>query len=281
MNKQASRAARVSLALLVAGCSGAGGALKPGLDAGGAHPGGGGGGHPGTDAGSMVDAGGKPIPDPADMSHTGGAYDAGTPPDLSMPSGLIDQLLKLTAVCTAANMVSKHTYPDPGSAVPNVPICALNGAVFFNSDMDIDCDGRATPGKCPGPDPSYQPDTAFHNLNNQPLEAAVTPYVVIPSDFQYAGLDTQNGGNVVAVIYNHKLEFAVFGDTGPVDLIGEASYSCAENLGINPNPATGGVNSGVTYIVFVGMSTAPTNIEDRTETATLGDALAKQLVANN
>jgi hypothetical protein len=211
----------------------------------------------------------------------GGSVLDGGSSDLSLGSDVIDKLLALTANCTAAKMVSTHTYPNAGSMVLDVPICALEGAVFFNADMDIDCDGRMTAGKCPGPDPSYLPDTAFHNLADQPLEAAVTPYVVIPADFAYAGLDTVNGGNVVAVVYNHQLEFAVFGDTGPTDLIGESSYACAEGLGIDPNPATGGVGGGVTYVVFVGANTAPHDLESRTETQTLGDQLLTQLLANN
>jgi hypothetical protein len=198
----------------------------------------------------------------------------------AVSSDVINQLLALTANCTSDIMVSDHTYPDPGSAVNDVPICALNGAVFFNADMDIDCDGQAV-GGCPGDDPSYQPDTAFHNSNGDPLAAAVTPYVVIPNDFQFPGLDTTNGGNVVAVIFNNQLQFAVFGDTGPTDLIGEASFACAQSLGIDPDPASGGVNSGVTYIVFVGDGTAPADIEDQDATAQLGEQLVAQLVANN
>src|SRR5438045_3841261 len=73
--------------------------------------------------------------------------------DEAESSGVIDELLRMTASCTKAHMVSKHTYSDPGSAVRNVPICALTGAVYFNADMDIDCDGRAS-GGCPGDDPS-------------------------------------------------------------------------------------------------------------------------------
>lgn len=226
----------------------------------------------------------------ADMARVGdggagampdGSMPGGNMPDLAIGSDVIDKLLALTAKCTTANMVSTHTYPDPGSAVTDVPICGLKGAVFFNSDMDIDCDGRPTAGKCPGPDPSYLPDTAFHNLQDQPLEAAVTPYVVIPSDFAHPGLDTSNGGNVVAVIYNHHLEYAVFGDTGPTNLIGEASYACADKLGIDPNPAMGGVTGGVTYVVFVGANTAPHDIENQTETRQLGDQLVAALLANN
>jgi hypothetical protein len=196
-------------------------------------------------------------------------------------SAIIDRLLTLTTNCSKSHMVSKHTYPDPGSAVNNVPICALKGAVYFNADMDIDCDGRATRGKCPGDDPSYQNDTAFHNSKGQPLAAAVTPYVVIPEDFHYPGLDTDNGGNVVAVIYNHSLQYAVFGDTGPTDLIGEASYATAKDLGIDPDPASGGVDRGVSYIVFVGANSAPGDIESQAQTQQLGHQLALQLIANN
>ena len=53
---------------------------------------------------------------------------------------------------------------------------------------------------------------------------------------------------MAAVIFNGKIQYAVFGDTGPTDIIGEASYACAQKLGINPDPKNGGVGSGVTYI---------------------------------
>ena len=37
--------------------------------------------------------------------------------DEAESSGVIDELLRMTASCTKAHMVSKHTYSDPGSAV--------------------------------------------------------------------------------------------------------------------------------------------------------------------
>jgi hypothetical protein len=52
-------------------------------------------------------------------------------------------------------------------------------------------------------------------------------------------------------------------------------------LGIDPNPATGGVRSGVTYVVFVGASTAPHDLENQSETKQLGDQLLAQLLADN
>jgi hypothetical protein len=82
---------------------------------------------------------------------------------------LIDKLLKLTALCTSTKMVSQHTYPDPGSAVNDVPICALMGAVFFNADMAIDCDGRPTAGIVP----RSRPDLSARHRIPQPQRSTV------------------------------------------------------------------------------------------------------------
>jgi regulation of enolase protein 1 (concanavalin A-like superfamily) len=184
-----------------------------------------------------------------------------------------DSLLALTNTC---KVVSSHTYALDDGTKTN--ICSLNGAVFWKADMDIDCDGKTTTQCNSSTDCCYQNDTAFHNNAGEPLTASVTPYIVIPNDFHYTGL---NGGNVAAVIYNGKIQYAVFGDTGPTDIIGEASYACAQKLGINPDPKNGGVGGGVTYIQFVGSGARGSDIENQTETATLGDKLANQLIANN
>jgi hypothetical protein len=187
------------------------------------------------------------------------------------------QLLGLVQTC--GKVVSAHQYATDDGRAPTIDICGLNGAVFWKADMDIDCDGRNVgDGKCPGNDCCYQPQTAFTNKSHQPLAASVTPYVVIPSDFKYAGL---SGGTVVAVIYNDKIQYAVFGDTGPTNIIGEASYACAAALGINPDPGNGGTGSGVTYIAFVGAGTVPADIEDQAATKTLGEKLAAQLLQSN
>ncbi len=186
----------------------------------------------------------------------------------------------LSKISSCSRVVSGHAYAKDDGGTRNINICGLNGAIFWKADMDIDCDGRAA-GGCPGDDPTYLPDTAFHNLNDQPLAAAITPYVVIPNDFKISGLDTTNGGNVTAVIFNGLVQYAVFGDTGPNDIIGEASFATAQKLGINPDPANGGVDSGVAYITFIGSGTRPSNIEDQTATKNLGIKLANALLNNN
>jgi hypothetical protein len=81
---------------------------------------------------------------------------------------------------------------------------------------------------------------------------------------------------VVAVIHNHRVEYAVVGDTGPTNIIGEASCAMANGLGINPDPAN---DSGVTYIFFKNSSVSP--IESHDKAVSVGDGLAKQFVRNN
>ncbi|HEY2517671.1 MAG TPA: glycoside hydrolase family 75 protein, partial [Polyangiaceae bacterium] len=195
---------------------------------------------------------------------------------------LIPELLALTKACSGSDIVSAHTYSANNGAPVNV--CKLNGAVYYTAKMAIDCDGRTTPN-CPGTganmDCCYQNDTSFHNLQDQPLAAEYDPYVVIPQDFSTPGLDQNNGGNVIAVLYKGQLEYAVFGDQGPTDLIGEASFRTAANLGINSSPASGGVDGDVTYIVFTSSNARPHDIESQPEIQSLGAQLAQQLVQSN
>jgi len=83
-------------------------------------------------------------------------------------------------------------------------------------------------------------------------------------------------GSVAAIIYKSKVVYAVFADEGPNNIIGEASYATAKALGIDPNPATGGVDSGVTYIVFPGK--IPSTIESNSSIDSAGAAAANAFV---
>jgi hypothetical protein len=204
-----------------------------------------------------------------------GASGGTTPPPTGGAS--VSQLLALTHTCS--RVVSSHSYALDSGQKTN--ICGLNGAIFWTADMDIDCDGKRTAQCNENTDCCFQPETAFTNSAGEPLTASVTPYVVIPNDFHISGLDTSNGGNVTAIIFNNKLIYAVFGDTGPTDIIGEASYAAAAKLGINPDPSNGGTGGPVTYITFIGSGTRPSNIEDQSQTQTLGQKLSAQLVQNN
>jgi hypothetical protein len=237
-----------------------------------------------TSSGSSQDGGQAS----GDVSVPAGVPSAGTCAKIPVINGgqLVAALLARASPskCTGANIVSSHAYAKEGGGGGTANICKLAGAVYYASGMNIDCDGLADscmPQHCPSDDPTNQKQTSFTDAKGQFLSAGLTPYVVIPSDFTYPGLDTSNGGNVVAVIYQNQLEFAVFGDTGPNTIVGEASYATANNLGISPDPATGGTSGPVTYIVFTGTGTAPQDLSNPQQTWQLGMMLAQQLVANN
>ncbi|MFF0188209.1 glycoside hydrolase family 75 protein [Streptomyces sp. NPDC005244] len=187
----------------------------------------------------------------------------------------------LLAKVTSCSQISSGKYRTDEETSATIPVCGKNGAVFWKADMDIDCDGQVT-SKCSGDtDPWFQDDTAFHQSNGQPLRADSLPYVVVPSTssiWKYTSSGIKGGG-VVAVVYNNKVEYAVVGDTGPTSIIGEASYATASALGIDPDPETGGTDSGVTYILFKNSQVSP--IESHTAAVTLGNSLAQQFLANN
>ena len=50
-----------------------------------------------------------------------------------------------------------------------------NGAVFWKADMDIDCDGQRTSQCNENTDCCFQADTAFHQSDGKPLNAAKLP----------------------------------------------------------------------------------------------------------
>jgi hypothetical protein len=75
--------------------------------------------------------------------------------------------------------------------------------------------------------------------------------------------------------------YAVVGDTGPTQIIGEGSYGLAKALGINPDAKNGGTDSGVTFIVFTGTSSICKPIESHTQATSQGQTLARQFINNN
>lgn len=174
----------------------------------------------------------------------------------------------IRSFATGGVRVSSSDYQE-GSTGP-VGVFKKNGAVYWHSGMSIDCDGQ--PGSLCNQttDPWFQSATAWNQSDGRPLKAESLPFVVIPlpsSKWNYADSGIK-GGNLVAMVYRDKYVFGVVGDLGPSQRIGEASYAAAQALGINPNPKTGGVGSGVTYVVFPGVSVKP--IESAAEAARLG-----------
>jgi len=195
------------------------------------------------------------------------------------PTGITAAQLR-ERIASCDNVVG-GPYASDGSGTADIDVCGFPGAVAWTSDLDIDCDGKETTQCNLSTDPSYMDQTAATDSNGDPLDAAALPFVVIPGrsakfDYIDAGLGMRS---VVAVIYEDKVAFGVLGDVGPQAIIGEASYAMAVLLGIDPDPSTGGVEGGVSYIAFTGTEAKVDVIEDHDEATTLGTSLAETLLA--
>ncbi|WP_330292990.1 glycoside hydrolase family 75 protein [Streptomyces sp. NBC_00576] len=174
--------------------------------------------------------------------------------------------------------VSNGRYRSDAGTPADIPVCGTEDAVFWKADMDIDCDGRPGPRCNSRTDPYFANSTAYQQSDGGELAPERLPFIVVPvasSIWNYRDHGIR-GGSVAAVVYRDRVEYAVVGDTGPYDIIGEASYATADALGINPNPHGGGAASGVTYIVFKNSRVSP--IEDHAAAVETGEQLAKQFV---
>jgi len=200
---------------------------------------------------------------------------SGSDADVALPTAA-DLLAKLQT-CTAIGGM----YATDSGELQNIPVCGLTGAVWWKADLDIDCDGKPSTYCNSTTDPSFSSSTSASDSHGDPLDAAALPFVVVPlpsTRFDYRQHDIRLG-TVIAVIYQDKVEYGVFGDQGPTSIIGEASYAMAKKLGINPNPSTGGVDSGVAYIVFTGSTGVVSVMENHAEATQIGITRARELLA--
>ncbi|APR86904.1 secreted protein [Minicystis rosea] len=184
----------------------------------------------------------------------------------------------LAALGSCKQLAGTTSFRKDSGGSKSVPICSIPGAVWWTADLDVDCDGGK--GAACKADPYYQAETAATDSKGNPLDASTLPYVVIPMasngfDYKQAGLKL---GSVVAVIYGGKISYGILGDVGPAGVIGEASYAMAKELGINPSPTVGGVDSGVTYVAFTGTSAVVSKKEDHAAAVTIGQQKAADLV---
>ncbi|GLW46732.1 hypothetical protein Stsp02_23940 [Streptomyces sp. NBRC 14336] len=203
-----------------------------------------------------------------------GAWPAVRPQGEVRAADLLDKVRDCTRI-------SRGLYRTDTGRPPTVPICGTRDAVFWQADLDIDCDGQ--PGRrCNSEtDPYFHDATAFQQSDGRYLNAEHLPYVVVPApsrvwDYRDHGI---RGGSVVALVHQDRVRYAVVGDVGPQDIIGEASYAAAEALGIHPDPHGGGTQSGVTYIVFKDTRVEP--IEDQEGAGLVGERLARKFLSTD
>ncbi|MDH6612079.1 hypothetical protein M2164_007714 [Streptomyces sp. SAI-208] len=210
-----------------------------------------------------------------------------TSPAVEPVAGLLGPVVRREGQVAAADLlartrtcepVSRGRYRSDDGTAATIPVCGTKEAVFWKADMDIDCDGRPGSRCNRRTDPLFSDTTAFQQSDGRYLSAERLPYIVVPApsriwDYRAHGV---RGGAVAAVVFGGRVQYAVVGDVGPGNIIGEASYATAKALGIRPDPRGGGTPSGVTYVVFRNTQVKP--IEDHAAAVATGERLARLFV---
>jgi hypothetical protein len=267
----------------------AGGSSSPdvasdGRNGGSSGSGGSGGGVGSSDSGASGAAGTvSPVSD-AQRDVASASDTAPPPPDVARDVGpaelTVNALLARTPPTCAMRLTPDLPLAPVGDAAAgeSAAICGLNGAVYWVADMDIDCDGRTTPGTgCASV--AHSLDTSTRGAGGAALAGSVTPFVVVPGNLNIPGL---RAGGVVAVInqLTKQMTYAIVGDTSLTN-IGGASPACADRVGINSAPMTGQRGRTVVYIAFTGANAVPADVENQAQTTQIGDTLTAQFIAAN
>jgi len=170
---------------------------------------------------------------------------------------------------TTSTKVNTKPHINTMTRAMNVNVYQVATGVYaYSSSMAIDDDGSD-----PDPDPDHQGDTTFQDSNGKQLAAHHVPYFVLGDDcwdkktpcphffYKEHGI---SGRQFALVFYKSKVIGAIFGDTQTGNdqttssndsrELGEASVKAASLLGIPSSGTTGGVDNGVTVVIFSGSS---------------------------
>ena len=107
------------------------------------------------------------------------------------------------------------------------------------------------------------PRFALFNDPARYVDASKIPFIVLPG-----GMARQFGARPgdFAVVFNQRngrSSYAIFGDVGPPDRIGEGSVALAENLAIRSDARNGGARRGIFFLVFPGSGNGrPRTVEE-------------------
>ena len=208
-------------------------------------------------------------------------------------------LAGVQANSTSATQVNTKPHINTMTRAMNVNVYQPAPGVYsYTSSMAIDDDGSD-----PDPDPDHQGETTFQDSSGAQLGAHHVPFFVLGDDcwdrttpcphffYKEHGM---SGRQFALMFYNGKVIGSIFGDTQTANNqttsdndsreLGEASVKAAQLLGIPSSGTTGGVDNGVTVVMFSGPSwivngtnsTLNTNAQALVQKAldTLGAAMA-------
>jgi hypothetical protein len=223
---------------------------------------GGGGGGGGADGGGTggSDGGGT---GGSDGGGTGGSDGGGTGGNFTAAQILAAIQLHMTS----SDQVNTKPHINTMTRAANVNVYQVTSGVYaYASSMAVDTDGSD-----PDPDPDHQSQTTWTDADGKSLGAHHVPYYVLgdycydkvaPCPHFYYAEHHITGLQFALVFYGGKVIGAVFGDTQGDSVtptsdndsreLGEASVEAASLLGIPSSGTTGGVDSGVTVVIFSG-----------------------------
>lgn len=206
-------------------------------------------------------------------AHAAPALHAGTADSAAAPAGTTytaaEVLAGVKKNSTPANKVNTKPHINTMTRAMNVNVYQVAKGVYaYTSSMAIDDDGSD-----PDPDPDHQGDTTWHDSAGKALGAHHVPYYVLGDDcwdrktpcphffYKEHGM---TGRQFALIFYKSKVIGAIFGDTQTANNqttssndsreLGEASVKAAQLLGIPSSGTTGGVDNGVTVVMFSGPS---------------------------
>jgi hypothetical protein len=168
---------------------------------------------------------------------------------------------------TSANQVNSKPHINTMTRAKNVNAYQVAKGVYaYSSSLAVDTDGSD-----PDPDPDHQGSTTFDDSNGKALGAHHVPFYVLGDDcyertspcphffYKEHGI---KGRQFALMFYKSKVIGAIFGDTQTGNdqttsdndsrELGEASVKAASLLGINSSGTDGGVDNGVTVVIFSG-----------------------------
>jgi Fungal chitosanase of glycosyl hydrolase group 75/Carbohydrate binding module (family 6) len=178
-------------------------------------------------------------------------------------------LAGVQANMTTANKVNSKPHINTMTRAQNVNVYQVAPGVYaYTSSMAIDTDGSDS-----DPDPDHEGQTTWTDSNGKYLAAHHVPFYVLGDDcwdrkspcphFFYQE-HNMTGRQFALMFYNGQVIGAIFGDTQTANNqttsdndsreLGEASVKAAQLLGIPSSGTTGGVDNGVTVVMFSGPS---------------------------
>jgi len=135
------------------------------------------------------------------------------PASLVRLGGIVDALKSATKIT--------HAFKKGGKAIFKFE----GGPLYFDSLLDLDSDGSRFASQ----DATGQSETSLHHPDGKPVDSNAVPFFVLPGGFEKQfGIQL---GDVAAVVFKGKVEFAVFADRGPRNKLGEGSIALHRSLG--------------------------------------------------